>query len=261
MLKSLVQKSLNRRSATAAIALAAAALTTACYPIESDTPAIVEATRLHDLPLTSGLYCWAELSEQEPVEVESFDPEACYDIDVYDGLAELTLMDEEYPATTFKAASLGRGAMLLQHYDPEEDAFALYTMFLREDGLVIVPPARANAVVIEIAGEYAAALKLSASDVEDLLEDDYDGLPELAFAGGAPSDIHAVLREATGLLLDQALRDEETFAYPLDDAIYFVRTEATPEEIHDGVSQEALQAAGPIVASLRGQIGRAMALE
>ena len=253
--------SLNWKCLRGAGVLAAAVFAVGCYEIRSDVPAIADADRVAELPLTPGLYCGAEFEYDDDGTLIDRDMGDCFEMTVEGAEFTLTPTDEDEEPMSFLVADLGRGVSLLQAYEPDDDVYLLYVAVVREEGFAIVPQPRADAYTLEHAGDLAVALKIDAGDIEDLLVEDYEDQIEIRIAGGASPDVLAFLRDETGLLFDRGLRDEELGHLLTYAALPFVKTDASADEIEDEPSEATLDAAGAQLDVLHQAIGRAMALE
>jgi len=83
-----------------------------------------------------------------------------------------------------------------------------------------------------------------------------DAQHEITVRAGDPEDVLALLRDASGLAFDRALRDPDLQEEYMEDSIFYVRYEGDPDE--DKLDQAALIAQ---LEPVRAKIMRAMTLE
>jgi hypothetical protein len=229
----------------AALTLGALAGLAGCYEISSAVPAITDASRLAGPPLEPGRYCGVDVVLDDAGAIDQLDFEDCLVVTVSEGALVTRSEDPtETEALSFEVAELTRGARLLQGVDP--DAGYLFTVaMMRADAVAvldepIVTPAITNA---------AAMAGVSIQNPEETSG-------EISILSGEPGAVLGFLREAAGLMFDDALRDEAVARDLREDALYYVRVGTTA-----GDSDMSPEAAREKILALEQMIERAMALE
>ena len=206
---------------TRAAALGCALALAGCYEFSTAVSAIPETARLAQSPVAPGLYCGVTVDLNEEGRVKEVDVDSCAEIGALDGRALVPSDDEDDPPAPFDAADLGRGLYLMQGPDEGEERL-LAAVRVTENGFALLPEPK-----LTKAGRDAAAALGVVLEGVDVSEPGPGGATVI---DGSPDAVLDALRSAMGLWLDAALREEDEFARVLDDALYYVRLDADPEE-------------------------------
>jgi len=232
-------------------AVAGAVLLSGCFAIESDVSAIPDAERLATSPITLGNYCLVEPEFDDDgafVEVEIND---CFEVRFEDFTLIFVAPDDSDSDMVMTLADAGRGATFMQGW--EDGHYAIYTAVFADDALAVVAP---PALTMSLrASAQALGVELDLSDLPKGADFD-DGQHEIIVRAGAPEDVLALLRDASGLAFDRALRDPDLQNEYMTDAVLYVRFEGDPDK--DDLDQAVAIAQ---LESVREKIMRAMTLE
>ena len=232
-----------RTRTAAAAALAVAMLASGCFEVASEVPAITLSSRAASLPMASGRYCGVDVDLDETGAMEPLTADSdCFEVTVEGGALKVRPDDPAEPdVLTLEVADLGRGLRLMQGHDIDDEGYQLLVIAMSEDGLAILEDTSRTPDMDAAAA--AAGVTLSESS-------------DLQIVAGEPDAVLGLMREATGLRLDAALRDDARRREVIGDAIYYVRV--APDALDADADKAATLAA---VEGLAEIFERAMALE
>jgi hypothetical protein len=222
---------------TGALALAG------CYEVASDVPALTDDSRLTSLPMESGRYCLVGVEHGAAGALDLSPESDCFDVVVDGGAISVRTNDLSEPdVLSLELADLGRGLRLMQGYNIDGEGYQLMAVAMSEAGLAVLEDTSRTPAIDAAAEAAGVTLNGEASDI--------------AIVSGEPGAVLGFMREATGLRLDAALRDESLRRDTIDMAMYYVRV--APDAADAGADEAATRAA---VEGLAQRIDRAMALE
>ncbi len=232
-----------------AAAVFSALVSLECLAIESSVPAISAPDRVSQIDLAPGRYCVAEIETDGGGDVSSVALGSCVSARVEGGWLDLAAEGAPFVRTVFSVARLTRGTALLESREAD-GSYRLHVAIIREGGLAILPAPGLTSRTLAAAEDVELDLTPGASERLDADRP----LEPFAVRSGAPDAVLGFLRSVVGLWFDRALRDRELGGMLFADAIYLVQVD-TPAR---GAEREA---PASVIATLRGAIGRAMALE
>lgn len=210
-------------------AVAAAIALAGCYETYSCVPAVSEARRRAESPITPGIWCAVDAGLDAEGAVASVLVEDCLTASFEAGALSIAPLhpdpdDGDRGSAVFILADLGRGATLLETRYPEEERYTLYVAKTRENGLAVLPELELTPAIAAYAGEIGVAIEAD----ED---GDYEGTPQdLRILDGEPDAVLALMHRAVSARFDLGNDDPELWDELMNEPIFYLRLDADPAE-------------------------------
>ena len=216
---------------TRILAVLAATLALAgCYETASDVPAISDARRLAESPITPGIWCSADVAFDNADAVAGIKLQDCFTARFEAGLLTVEQLHgdasgrKEEPIV-FALAALNRGATLLQARTEVDRHYEIYVAATREDGIAVLPELKLTPGII------ADALALGITIKRDANADREAAKRDLRILAGEPDAVLKLIEHAVGLRFDQGVRDRALWKELMTESIFFLRLDADPKQV------------------------------
>jgi hypothetical protein len=238
------------------LAVLAATLTlAACYETASEVPAISDARRLAESPITPGIWCSADVAFDNADAMTSVKLQDCFTARFEAGMLTVEQLHgdasgrKEEPID-FAVAALNRGATLLQTRTEADRHYEIYVAKTREDGVAVLPELKLTPAIIADALALGVTIKRDANASREAEK------RELRILSGEPDAVRQLIAHAVGLRFDQGVRDRVLWKELMNESIFFLRLEADPKQVPPDPAALAAQ-----LERLRSAIRHAMTLE